>query len=75
VTGAGVARVAHPALVQQTNPLTSDKVAAMFVFHPVSPLVTRAEVNYPPESRIPAVWWNQQRALRVYSLILSPRRP
>jgi hypothetical protein len=33
-------------------------VAAMFVFHPVSippvrPLVTRKEVNYPAESRIP----------------------
>jgi hypothetical protein len=39
--------------VQKANLLTSDKVAAMFVFHPVSPLVTRAEVNYPPESRIP----------------------
>ena len=25
----------------------------MFVFHPVSPLVTRKEVNFPPESRIP----------------------
>jgi ABC-type transport system substrate-binding protein len=40
-------------LVQQANLLTSDKVAAMFVFHPVSPLVTRKEVNYPAESRIP----------------------
>jgi hypothetical protein len=33
--------------------LTSDKVAAMFVFHPVSPVVTRKEVNYPAENRIP----------------------
>jgi ABC-type transport system substrate-binding protein len=40
-------------LVQQANLLTSDKVAAMFVFHPVSPLVTRKEVNYPPQNRIP----------------------
>jgi peptide/nickel transport system substrate-binding protein len=40
-------------LVQQANLLTSDKVAAMFVFHPISPLVTRKEVNYPAESRIP----------------------
>ena len=40
-------------LVQQANLLTSDKVAAMFVFHPVSPLVTRKEVSYPAESRIP----------------------
>ena len=39
--------------MQQANLLTSDKVAAMFVFHPVSPLVTRKEVNYPAESRIP----------------------
>jgi hypothetical protein len=39
--------------VQQANLLTSDKVAAMFVFHPVSPLVTRQEVNYPAENRIP----------------------
>jgi ABC-type transport system substrate-binding protein len=40
-------------LVQQANLLTSDKVAAMFVFHPVSPLVTRKEVNYPAANRIP----------------------
>jgi peptide/nickel transport system substrate-binding protein len=40
-------------LVQKANLLTSDKVAAMFVYHPVSPLVTRKEVNFPAESRIP----------------------
>jgi peptide/nickel transport system substrate-binding protein len=40
-------------LVQKANLLTSNKVAAMFVFHPVSPLVTRKEVNFPAESRIP----------------------
>jgi hypothetical protein len=40
-------------LVQQANLLTSDKVAAMFVFDPVSPLVTRAEVNYPPKAASP----------------------
>jgi hypothetical protein len=34
-------------------PLTSDQVAAMLAFHPVNPLVTREQVNYPPESRIP----------------------
>jgi hypothetical protein len=39
--------------MQQPNLLTSDKVAAMFVSHPVSPLVTRKEVNYPSQSRIP----------------------
>jgi hypothetical protein len=40
-------------LVQQANTLASAKVAAMFAFHPVSPLVTRKEVNYPLESCIP----------------------
>jgi hypothetical protein len=53
MTDAGVARVAYPELVQRANVPTSDKVAAMFVFHLVSSLVTRVEVNYPPESRIP----------------------
>jgi hypothetical protein len=37
-------------LVQQANLLASDKVAAMFIFHPV---VTRKEVNYPAANRIP----------------------
>jgi hypothetical protein len=41
------------ALIQQANLLTSDKVAAMFVFHLVSPPVPRAEINYSPGSRIP----------------------
>ena len=41
--------------MQKANLLTSDKVAAMFVFHPVSPLVSRKEVNYPSQSRIPDV--------------------
>jgi ABC-type transport system substrate-binding protein len=40
-------------IVQKANKLTSDKVAAMFVFHPVSTLVTRKEVNFPATSRIP----------------------
>jgi ABC-type transport system substrate-binding protein len=39
-------------VVQKANILTSDKVAAMFVYHPVTTLVTRKEVNYPAESRI-----------------------
>jgi hypothetical protein len=42
----------HRKPVQQANLLTSDKVAAMFLFHPVGPLVTRKEVDYPPENRI-----------------------
>ena len=40
-------------IVQKANQLTSDKVAAMFVYHPVTTLVTRKEVNYPAASRIP----------------------
>jgi ABC-type transport system substrate-binding protein len=40
-------------IVQKANKLTSDKVAAMFVYHPVTTLVTRKEVNYPAASRIP----------------------
>jgi hypothetical protein len=38
------------AAVQQANVLTPDKVAAMFVFHSVSPLVICKEVDYAPES-------------------------
>jgi ABC-type transport system substrate-binding protein len=40
-------------LVQEANLLTSDKVAALFVYHPISTLVLRKEVNFPAESRIP----------------------
>ena len=40
-------------LVQEANLLTSDKVAALSVFHPISTLVLRKEVNFPAESRIP----------------------
>jgi hypothetical protein len=40
-------------LVQQAKPLNTDKVAGMCVFHHVSPVVSRKEVNYPPESCIP----------------------
>ena len=40
-------------LAQKANLRTSDKVAPMFVLHPVSPLVTRKGVNYPAVSRIP----------------------
>ena len=39
--------------MQQANLLTFDKVAAMFVSHPVSSLVIRKEVNDPFENRIP----------------------
>jgi ABC-type transport system substrate-binding protein len=40
-------------LVQQANLLTSDKVAALFVYHPISTLVLRKEVTFPAEARIP----------------------
>ena len=37
--------------MQEANLLTSDKVAALSVFHPISTLV-RKEVNFPAEGRI-----------------------
>ncbi len=46
---------ARKALVQQANKLTSDKVAAAFLFHPTDVLVYRNEVNYPDVSRIPGL--------------------
>lgn len=42
-------------LVQKANKLTSDKVAAAFLFHPVDTLVYRKEVKFPDESRIPGL--------------------
>jgi peptide/nickel transport system substrate-binding protein len=42
-------------LVQQANKLTSDKVAAAFLFHPTDILVHRTTVIYPDESRIPGL--------------------
>jgi ABC-type transport system substrate-binding protein len=42
-------------LVQQANQITSDKVAAAFLFHPLDILVRRKEVNYPDISRIPGL--------------------
>jgi len=42
-------------LVQQANQLTSDKVAAVFLFHPTDILVYRTDVNYPEVSRIPGL--------------------
>jgi peptide/nickel transport system substrate-binding protein len=42
-------------LVQKANLITSDKVAAAFLFHPLDILVYRKEVNYPDESRIPGL--------------------
>ncbi|MCD6291549.1 MAG: ABC transporter substrate-binding protein [Anaerolineae bacterium] len=42
-------------LVQKANKITSDKVAAAFLFHPMDILVYRKEVYYPDESRIPGL--------------------
>lgn len=42
-------------LVQQANQITSDKVAAAFLFHPLDILVYRNTVNYPDVSRIPGL--------------------
>jgi peptide/nickel transport system substrate-binding protein len=42
-------------LVQQANQITSDKVAAAFLFHPEDILVYRNEVVYPDQSRIPGL--------------------
>ncbi|MCP5150416.1 MAG: ABC transporter substrate-binding protein [Ectothiorhodospiraceae bacterium] len=43
------------ALVQEANKLTSDKVASVFLFHPVDVLVHHKRVNFPKESRIPGL--------------------
>lgn len=42
-------------LVQRANKITSDKVAAVFLTHPLDILVYRKEVNYPDVSRIPGL--------------------
>ena len=43
------------ALVQKVNKITSDKVAQAFLYHPPDVQVTRKEVNFPAESRIPGL--------------------
>jgi ABC-type transport system substrate-binding protein len=43
------------ALVQRVNKITSDKVASVFIYHPLDTLVHRKEVNFPAESRIPGL--------------------
>jgi ABC-type transport system substrate-binding protein len=43
------------ALVQQANKLTSDKVASIFLYHPLDILVYRKDIVYPAESRIPGL--------------------
>ncbi|MFQ5567813.1 MAG: ABC transporter substrate-binding protein, partial [Paracoccaceae bacterium] len=46
---------ARKALVQRVNKITSDKVAQAFLYHPPDVQVTRKEVNFPAESRIPGL--------------------
>ena len=42
-------------LVQQANKITSDKVASVFLYHPLDILVYRKDIVYPAESRIPGL--------------------
>jgi peptide/nickel transport system substrate-binding protein len=42
-------------LVQKANKITSDKVAAGFLYHPVDVLVHHKRVNFPKRSRIPGL--------------------
>ena len=46
---------ARKAIVQKVNRITSNKVAQAFLFHPADVQVTRKEVNFPAESRIPGL--------------------
>jgi len=43
------------ALVQEANRITSDKVAAAFLYHPVDRMVFRNNVNYPAGARVPGL--------------------
>lgn len=42
-------------LVQKANKISSDKVAQIFLHHPPDVQVTRKEINFPAESRIPGL--------------------
>lgn len=42
-------------LVQDANRITSDKVASVFVYHPIDALVHNKRVNFPEVSRIPGL--------------------
>ncbi|MCP5150417.1 MAG: hypothetical protein H6983_17660 [Ectothiorhodospiraceae bacterium] len=43
------------AMVQEANRITSDKVAAAFLYHPVDRMVFRKNVNYPDSARVPGL--------------------
>ena len=46
---------ARKAIVRKVNRITSDKVAQAFLYHPADVQVTRKEVDFPAESRIPGL--------------------
>ena len=46
---------ARKVLVRKVNRITSNKVAQAFLYHPADVLVTRKEVDFPAESRIPGL--------------------
>ena len=43
------------AMVQEANQITSNKVAAAFLYHPVDRMVFRKNVNYPESARVPGL--------------------
>lgn len=43
------------AMVQEANRITSDKVAAAFLYHPVDRMVFRNNVDYPTGARVPGL--------------------
>jgi len=43
------------AMVQEANRITSNKVAAAFLFHPVDRMVYRKNVNYPKNAQVPGL--------------------
>ncbi|MDX1432361.1 MAG: ABC transporter substrate-binding protein [Gammaproteobacteria bacterium] len=42
-------------LVREANAITSDKVASVFIYHPIDALVHHKRVSFPKESRIPGL--------------------
>ena len=42
-------------MVQEANRITSNKVAAAFLFHPVDRMVYRSNVNYPKDAQVPGL--------------------
>ena len=46
---------ARKAMVQKANRITSDKVACVFIYHPMDILIRHKSVNFPAVSRIPGL--------------------